>query len=508
MESTESIQKIWNACMDDAIECALNQEEQDSNLPWQTLFFSNVAKKVEDFPKDIQQQLRQEMLSGILDFFTYWFGDQYVINEKFTDDPDVLLFIRESEKLGNYYFLSLSFYFQGKNTKCIQYLKKFISGYEDTMDEKWFALHFPPFKNAYPGFWDTLKNILKISGVDPQLLPLCDAAKAYYTTGNNAETVDTLCALLQENPDSALLNELLGFAYYRSNQWRNAAACFEKIENPYLCQQADFAFCMGWTYGKCREPLLEIEAYEKCVALDESVQYAMNNLGYAYYKVHQYQKALEIFEICLEKKLDLDYTVNNYVRTLLALGQYQKAKQFAKNSPHKIAKYLLEKLQTKPDVNAKQAIPDAPERTEPVMQNARFQANTGTQFSSERLLEEELEERMNKGLSVFGMNLKMYRRKGIYGRQFIIPEGRLDLLAEDADGNLYVIELKKDSGYDNAYEQTVRYLDSPTMQKLAGKKKLYGIICLNDPSDKLIRAVKKDARIRLFEYQISYTEVK
>ena len=75
------------------------------------------------------------------------------------------------------------------------------------------------------------------------------------------------------------------------------------------------------------------------------------------------------------------------------------------------------------------------------------------------------------------------------------------------EGIRIVIELKKDSGYDNAYEQTVRYLESPTMQKLSGKKKLYGIICLNDPSNKLIQAVKKDARIRLFEYQISYSEV-
>jgi len=45
----------------------------------------------------------------------------------------------------------------------------------------------------------------------------------------------------------------------------------------------------------------------------------------------------------------------------------------------------------------------------------------------------------------------MYRREGKYGRQFIIPIGRLDLLCEDEEGNLYIIELKKDSGYDDAF---------------------------------------------------------
>ena len=34
-----------------------------------------------------------------------------------------------------------------------------------------------------------------------------------------------------------------------------------------------------------------------------------------------------------------------------------------------------------------------------------------------------------------------------------------DITVEDAEGNLYIIELKKDSGYDNAYKQTVEYIE-------------------------------------------------
>ena len=63
------------------------------------------------------------------------------------------------------------------------------------------------------------------------------------------------------------------------------------------------------------------------------------------------------------------------------------------------------------------------------------------QFSNEKLLENELTARIESDMSVFGMNLKEYKRKGEYGRQYIIPVGRLDLLCEDNQGNLYVVEL-------------------------------------------------------------------
>lgn len=100
----------------------------------------------------------------------------------------------------------------------------------------------------------------------------------------------------------------------------------------------------------------------------------------------------------------------------------------------------------------------------------------------------------------------MYKKKGVYGRQFIIPIGRLDLLCEDDKGDLYIIELKKDSGYDDAYKQTAAYLDWFEQNDISKGKKVYGIICLNSPTKELIEKVHADKRMKLFEYQISYTE--
>lgn len=130
------------------------------------------------------------------------------------------------------------------------------------------------------------------------------------------------------------------------------------------------------------------------------------------------------------------------------------------------------------------------------------------QFSSEKLLEDELTLRLEAGMPVFGMNLHIYDHKGdFYGRQYPFEMGRLDLLCEDNNGNLYIIELKKDSGYDDAYVQTAQYLDWFEKAPISQGKKVYGIICLNSPTPELVGKVRNDPRMKLFEYQISYTEI-
>ena len=107
---------------------------------------------------------------------------------------------------------------------------------------------------------------------------------------------------------------------------------------------------------------------------------------------------------------------------------------------------------------------------------------------------------------MFGKQLHLYRRNGEYGRQYVIPIGRLDLFCEDADGNLYVIELKKDGGYGDAYAQLAADVDWFQKSKQFSKHSVSGILCVNHPSPQLLQKVHTDARMRLYEYQISYTE--
>lgn len=49
-------------------------------------------------------------------------------------------------------------------------------------------------------------------------------------------------------------------------------------------------------------------------------------------------------------------------------------------------------------------------------------------------------------------------------------------------------------------------LDNSTDFAVKGQR-VFGIICLNDPTKDLIEKVKADDQMRLFEYSISYSEI-
>ena len=297
--------------------------------------------------------------------------------------------------------------------------------------------------------------------------------------------------------------------------WQNAIAYFESVQEPVLfaLTKDQIHFMLAWAYGKIRDYKKEEENYRAALELFPSCEDALNNLGYSLYRQKRYQEAKEIFERCLEEKRDLPYAANNYVRTLIALGLNKQAKQFVKESGFKVAKNIKERAKKLPNRDIK------PQKAESISEEGDEDINSAAeertidiggkreQFSSEKLLEDELTLRIESGLPVFGMNLKIYKRPGEYGRQYIIPIGRLDLLCEDKNGDLYVIELKKDSGYDDVYQQITDYLNWFERSKKFGKQKIYGIICLNDPTKTLIDQVHKEPRVRLFEYRISYQEI-
>ena len=337
-------------------------------------------------------------------------------------------------------------------------------------------------------------------------------------SGLSVATPEEALALLldshQKCPDSVLIKELIAYTYYSMKMWRNAVAYFEQVEeNRLFFRNDDIFFMMAWCYGKIKDHKLEEHYYREVLSNNPEHVDSLNNLGYCQYQQKKYDEAKEIFEKCIAFAPDYQYSLNNYVRVLIALGRYKDAKSFVKKG-HKVSSDLKRKVEKLENTNAGKVRSAAKEvHHQDVIDDDTVQQpqiDLGVkrqQFSSEKLLEDELTARIESGMEVFCMNLKIFRRKGLYGRQFIIPIGRLDLLCEDAQGNLYVIELKKDSGYDDAYQQTANYLDWFEQSEYATGKKVYGIICLNAPTKALIQKVRNDKRMRLFEYAISYTEI-
>ena len=53
----------------------------------------------------------------------------------------------------------------------------------------------------------------------------------------------------------------------------------------------------------------------------------------------------------------------------------------------------------------------------------------------------------------------------------------------------------------------ISYIGMKTQDVAVKGQRVFGIICLNDPTKDLIEKVKADDQMRLFEYSISYSEI-
>lgn len=421
------------------------------------------------------------------------------------------------EKLSKEHYFYWAFYYYAKRQykKCKEFIHKVCQKEQESAnplnEAGILALFLVPFKNASDEIWDFITKEVKAVNTAEGIGEFCDLISLYYRSTNNDEVLDALLDFIQKHPDYKTPNEMLGYTYYSMSMWNNAIACFEKVDEMFYFPMSDIYWMLAWANGKVKNLADEEMYYRKSIEIAPDMAFSLNNLGYCLYKQKKYREALEIFEKCLQEKKDLSCAGNNYIRVLIALGRNADAKKFVKAGEVKVSKALKDRVAKLDNHNArlkKEVVPILQdlEEDEGVKKVTLDIGVKRQQFSNEKLLEDELTARIENNVPVFGLNLKIYKRKGEYGRQYIIPVGRLDLLCEDSAGNLYIIELKKDSGYDDAYAQTAEYLDwFEKSEKFKGKK-IFGIICLNSPTQQLIDKVHSDKRMKLFEYQISYTE--
>ncbi len=420
---------------------------------------------------------------------------------------------------------AICYFFKGNNKKvipCIEELFERIEGYGSGLKPKeldFCQMFLENFKDAYKGFWTDLAKLSKKYDYDENA-ELCNLMDEFYSCEDNSHAIALLLTFSQIHPSYIIPFELLGYLYANEKMYYNSIQCFEKIRDKNILFYTDYIeFALGWVYGKVKDYKEEEKAYRKCLELSPLYDNALNNLGYCLYKQKKYNDAIEIFKQCIAEKRDLSYAPHNLVRSYIRAGLYEDARKFIAENEFKISKNIIEQLEKKPKNNQKITpavsdeddivdVPDEQAEAEIEVKTKFFEKKS--QFSSEKVLEDELTSRLESGQPVFGLNLHIYRKKGdYYGRQYPCADGkwRLDLLCEDKDENLYILELKKDSGYDDAYEQTKQYVDWFEKNKVKRGKKVYGIIVLNSPKKKLIKKVRADDRIRLFEYQIAYKEI-
>lgn len=428
----------------------------------------------------------------------------------------VKLFFQEE-----YFYVAIKNFFLGEKANVEKYLKLWIEEYKKdgyVLNEIDFTRNvMVNFKNAYKGFYDSLAQIYRDNNVDSDIIALCEIIEKYYQCKSIEGRLEVMLTFSSEHQKLVLPKELIAYCYCDLKMWNNALAYLEQIEEKFILTiPSGYYFMMGYCYGKVNAYSDEEKCYKKSIEINPNVAYSRNNMGYSFYKQKRYEEALKLFEECFELNLELDikYAANNYVRTLLAMGRNKEARDFIDSGKYKVSKAIKDRAKKSDGINYKTdnrynaPLEDNDEQGEAnEISTQKDFISKSEQFSSEKILEDELTARIESGQAVFGLDLKVWRRKGEYGRQYILPTGkRLDLLCEDNEGNIYIIELKKDSGYDDPYNQIVEYVDWFSNNKRFKGKNIYGIICLNAPTDKLLNKVHKDKRIRLFEYQISYTE--
>lgn len=89
----------------------------------------------------------------------------------------------------------------------------------------------------------------------------------------------------------------------------------------------------------------------------------------------------------------------------------------------------------------------------------------------------------------------------VTGVEFVIPVGRIDILATDKNDDLVVIELKVARGPDSASGQILRYKNW-VKKHLANGRKVRGIIIAQHISDKIRYAICEDPDVCALEYKI------
>ena len=492
--------------------------DENQNISW-----IDLAKKL-PVRQDKKNYFRDRFCSDML--YEYCAGWSIYSKRLSAYDKDWRQFICETvEKLpkNHHYLWGVYHFFNGDYKNVERCLNEWFQDLNVVYDEFSFAKNLlTDFKNAYPCFWKNLAARFKKIGCT-EAEELANLFEAYYSAATDEQREEILLNHIHAYPNQILPKEFLAFLYEDMKLWYNAIQIFEQVKGKSVFWfESDIYFQLGWCYGKVKEYPAEEENYRRCLEIAPEYPNALNNFGYCLYRQRRLDEAEKIFLQCLDEERDLPYPANNLVRTYLAGGKIDAAKKFIASGKFKVDKSLVKRVKnySPKKISSEQNftqlkffLDDSPDDTETISERRKNSDEPSTQqFANEKILEDEIVARIESGEEIFGLKLKIYRRDGdFYGRQYPFSDGkknyRIDILCEDERGNFYIIELKKDSGYGDAYSQIKTYVDYFERRRARQGKKVFGILCLNSPTENLLQRVRADNRIRVFEYKISYVEL-
>lgn len=127
---------------------------------------------------------------------------------------------------------------------------------------------------------------------------------------------------------------------------------------------------------------------------------------------------------------------------------------------------------------------------------------TATALSFER----DLEKSLSVNIEQLESGLEIYNKDDLVGLQLDTGAvGRLDILAQDAKGNLVVIELKAGEAGDRVCGQLLRYMGWVKRELAEQGQEVRGLIVANNFSEKLKYAVEALPTVALKRYEINFS---
>ena len=272
--------------------------------------------------------------------------------------------------------------------------KKYFA--ENPVDEVAFVQDYLiVYKNAYRGFYKKMaERFKKLNCTEAE--NLCNLFEDYYySCKTDDEKENLLVNYIQDNPETILAKEFLGYIYEDKKLWYNAIAIFEQVAGKSVFYYfAEIYFNLAWCYGKVREYSAEEEYYRKCLEEAPNYGWALNNLGWSLYKQKKFADAEKIFLQCLNEERDKEeqkFSANNLVRVYLQTGEIAKAKKIIESKKYKIDKLWIKRVN---NYSAKNISTDETDfEEEGSSENKKFVVNDEVkreQFTSEKILEDEI----------------------------------------------------------------------------------------------------------------------